>query len=151
MYDLTTTIVGNLVRDPELRFTSSGTAVVRFTVAHTPRTRNPESGEWVDGEPTFLDCTAWRQLAENIAESLTKGARVIVTGRLRTQRWETEQKEKRSRIVLEVNAAGPELMWATARVARMTRNGAGSGPVDDPWSSASPFPPEHATPTGEPV
>src|SRR6266536_1558406 len=120
MNALTLTIIGNLTADPELRFTPSGAAVVKFTVAHTPRSKRGD--EWVDGEPTFLDCTAWRQLAENVAESLAKGARVIVTGRLRTDRWETDGRngqpagEKRSRMVLDVDGVGPELAYATAAV-----------------------------------
>jgi single-strand DNA-binding protein len=142
MNSLPMTIVGNLTRDPELRFTPSGTAVVKFTVAHTPRKLDRESGKWIDGEPTFLDCTAWRQLAENIAESLSQGHRVIVTGTLRTERWETDGRnggaagEKRSRMVLDVDSAGPELTWATAGVKKMQRSN-NTGPADDPWATAS--------------
>nr|WP_239061327.1 single-stranded DNA-binding protein [Salinispora oceanensis] len=135
------TIVGNLTRDPDLRFTPSGAAVVKFTVAHTPRKLNRESGKWVDGEPTFLDCIAWRQLAENIAESLSQGHRVIVTGTVRTERWETDGRnggpagEKRSRMVLDVDSAGPELTWANAKIKKMQRSNA--GPSDDPWAIGS--------------
>lgn len=142
MRDLNLTIVGNLVADPDLRFTPNGAAVAKFTVAYTPRTRT-EGGEWKDGEPTFLDCQAWRQLAENIAESLTKGARVIVAGRLRTERWEKDG-EKRSRIVLDVDGAGPELTYATAKVNKMTRTGNDTAP-DDPWATASKTRPEAAS------
>lgn len=137
-------IVGNLTEDPELRFTPNGAAVCKFTVAFTPRTRVGE--EWKDGEPTFLPCTAWRQLAENVAESLSKGARVVVVGRLRTERWETDGRgtapagEKRSRIVLDVDAVGPELLYATATVKKMTRSN--GGPADDPWNTASRTRPE---------
>jgi single-strand DNA-binding protein len=132
------TIVGNLTRDPELRFTPSGVAVVKFTVAHSPRKLDRESGTWVDGEPTFLDCTAWRGLAENISESLSQGNRVIVTGTLRTERWETEAAEKRSRMVLDVDSCGPELTWATAKVKKMQRSQSNQGgPADDPWATAS--------------
>jgi single-strand DNA-binding protein len=131
--DMNTTIVGNLTDDPELRFTPSGAAVVKFTIAHNQRVKRGD--EWVDGEPTFVSCTAWRQLAENIAESLTRGARVILAGRLRTERWDDKASgEKRSRIVLDVQGCGPELSFATATVRKMSRNGA---PGDDQWSQAS--------------
>lgn len=152
MNTLTLTIVGNLVDAPELRFTPSGVAACRFTVAHTPRTRDAAGGEWKDGEPTFLDCTAWRQLAENATESLIKGARVIVSGRLRTERWETDGRngqpagQKRSRMVLDVDAVGPELSWATATVKKMQRSG--PGPADDPWATASRTRPTSPAPAG---
>lgn len=132
MRDLNLTIVGNLTGDPELRFTPTGIAVAAFTVAHTPRTFDKTADAWKDGEPTFLDCRAWRQLAENIVESLRKGARVIVAGTLETQRWEKDG-EKRSRIMMTVIGIGPELSYATASVKKMTRNG---GPADDPWATA---------------
>ncbi|MDG9679040.1 single-stranded DNA-binding protein [Micromonospora sp. DH14] len=152
MNNLPFTITGNLVRDPELRFTPAGVAVVKFTVAHTPRKLDRESGKWIDGEPTFLDCTAWRQLAENIAESVSQGARVIATGTLRTERWETDGRnggtagEKRSRMVLDVDAAGPELTWATAKVSKASRSN--GGPADDPWATASRNRPTSPAPTG---
>ncbi len=133
MNNLTLTIVGNLTDDPELRFTPSGAAVCKFRVAHTPRTRDGQDG-WKDGEPTFLDCTAWRQLAENVAESLARGTRVIVAGRLRTERWESKEGEKRSKVVLDVDAVGPELAFATAKVAKLRR---GNGAGDDDWTSAT--------------
>jgi single-strand DNA-binding protein len=137
------TIVGNLTGDPELRFTPSGVAVARFTVAHTPRTKPAGSAEWTDGEPTYLDCTAWRTLAENVTETLSKGARVIATGRLRTERWEDKDDtgKKRSRMVLDVDAVGPDLSYATASVKKMRRN---DGAPDDPWSTASRTRPEPA-------
>lgn len=131
--DLHTTIIGNLTDDPELRFTPSGVAVAKLTIAHNPRVRKGD--EWTDGEPTFFVGTAWRQLAENVAESLTKGARVIATGRLRTERWEDKANgEKRSRIVLDLDGIGPDLAWATATVKKMART---SSPGDDEWNSAS--------------
>jgi single-strand DNA-binding protein len=145
MNDLPLTIVGNLTADPELRYTPSGAAVVRFTVAHTPRKLDRQSGQWSDGEPTFIDCTAWRTLAEHIAESLARGARVIVAGTLRTERWETDG-EKRSRMVLDVTAAGPELAYATAKVQKMARRQA--GPADDAWATATPERPVSPAPVG---
>ncbi len=136
MQHLTLSIVGNLTADPELRFTPSGVAVAKFTVAFTPRALDKASGEWRDGEPTFVDCTAWRQLAENAAESLTRGARVVVVGRLRTERWDDKETgARRSRMVLDAEAVGPDLTYATATVRRMARRT--DGPADDEWSSAS--------------
>lgn len=134
-------IVGNLTGEPELRFTPSGAAVCRFTVAHNPSTYDKQAGEWKDGEPTFIDCSAWRGLAENLAESLKPGARVILYGNLRTHRWESDGSgktpagEKIARMVLDVIAAGPELTWATAKVAKVTRRGETA--PDDPWATAS--------------
>lgn len=140
--DTTLTIVGNLTADPELRVTPSGASLCRFSLASTPRFMDRQSGEWKDGEPLFMACTAWRDLAEHIAESLTKGARVIATGRLRLSRWETEQGEKRSAYGLEVDEIGPSLRFATARVNKLTRaHGAPVAP-DDPWATASPTRPD---------
>jgi single-strand DNA-binding protein len=138
MQDLALTIVGNLTGDPELRFTPSGAAVAKFTVAHTPRVADKSNpGQYADGESTFMDCTAWRDLAEHVAESLTKGARVIVTGRLRTERWDDKATgDKRSRIVLDVDECGPSLRWATATVKKMARTN-GSASSGDEWSTAS--------------
>ena len=136
MMNLDLTIIGNLTGDPELRFTPTGTAVVKFTVAHTPRTRKGD--EWIDGETTFLDCTAWRQLAENVAESLRKGTRVVVAGRLRTERWETPEGDKRSRMVLDVDGVGPDLAYATATVKKLTRHPGSEVAPDDPWATATP-------------
>ncbi|MFC4045459.1 single-stranded DNA-binding protein [Dactylosporangium siamense] len=138
------TVVGNLTADPELRYTDKGVAMARFTVASTPRVRDKASNEYRDGEPLFLTCTAWRTLAEHLAESLTKGARVVVVGRLRQSRWEDDKGEKRSMIQLDVDEVGPSLRFATAKVAKLTRSGASTGdgfaPAfdgDDAWASAS--------------
>ncbi len=138
------TVVGNLTGDPELRYTPSGAALCRFTVASTPRTFDKTAGEWRDGDPLFLTCTAWRHLAENIAESLTKGARVIVSGRLKLSRWETPEGEKRSAYGLDADEVGPSLRFATAKVQKMTRSKSdGFVPdniPDDPFSIAAPAP-----------
>jgi single-strand DNA-binding protein len=133
------TLTGNLTDNPDLRFTQSGTAMCKFAVASTPRVFDKQSGQYKDGDPLFLSCTAWRELAENIAGSLAKGARVVVTGRLRLSRWETETGEKRSMMQLDVDDAGPSLRFATATVRKLTRATAPDEPaVDDPWASASP-------------
>ena len=116
MADTTTTIVGNLTDDPELRFTPNGAPVANFTVAVTPRVKDGDS--WRDGETSFFRCTAWRSLAENLAESLTKGTRVMVQGRLQQRSWETDAGEKRSVVEVQVDEAGPSLRWATAKVER---------------------------------
>lgn len=135
------TVVGNLADDPELRFTPSGAAVANFTVAATPRVKDGE--QWVDGETLFLRCAAWRQLGENVAESLTKGTQVLVQGRLRTRSYE-HNGEKRSNLELDVDHIGPSLQWATAKVTRASRQGGGgrqgggqhtSRPAADPWST----------------
>ena len=110
------TVVGNLTADPELRFTPSGAAVANFTVASTPRTFDRQSGEWKDGESLFLRCNVWRQPAENVAESLTRGMRVMVSGRLRQRSFETREGEKRTVVELEVDEVGPSLRYATAKV-----------------------------------
>jgi len=137
------TVVGNLTADPELRFTPSGAALVKFTVASTPRVLHRPSGEYRDGEPLFLACTAWRELAEHVAESLSRGTRVVVQGRLRLSRWESPEGEKRSAYGLEVDEVGPSLRFATASVKKATRARAGDGftpddTPDDLWSSATP-------------
>ncbi len=119
--ETTLTIVGNLTGDPELRFTPAGHAVAEFTVASTPRTYDRERGEWRDGEPLFLRCTAWRQLAEHAAESLTKGTRVIVTGRLRQRSFELSEGVTRTVTELDVDELGPSLRHSTARVTKTTR------------------------------
>jgi single-strand DNA-binding protein len=108
------TVVGNITDDPELRFTPSGAAVANFTVASTPRTMNRQTNEWEDGEALFLRCSIWRQAAENVAESLQKGARVIVQGRLKARTWETREGEKRTSFELDVDEIGPSLRYATA-------------------------------------
>lgn len=118
------TVVGNLTDDPSLKFISSGKAVANFTVASTPRTFDRQSGEWKDGDPLFLRCNIWGQPAEHVAESLTKGTRVIVTGRLRQRSFESKG-EKRTVIELEVDEVGPSLRYATATVSRADRSGAG--------------------------
>jgi single-strand DNA-binding protein len=143
------TVIGNLTADPELRFTPSGAAVANFTVASTPRTFDRQSGEWKDGDALFLRCNVWRQAAENVAESLTRGMRVMVQGRLRQRSFETREGEKRTVVELEVDEVGPSLRYATAKVNRVSRGsgsggyGGGSGggqggAMDDPWGSAPP-------------
>jgi single-strand DNA-binding protein len=145
------TVIGNLTADPELRFTSSGAAVASFTVASTPRTFDRQSGEWKDGEALFLRCNIWRQAAENVAESLTRGARVVVQGRLKQRSFETKEGEKRTVVELEVDEIGPSLRYATAKVNKVSRGTGGGGggygggggggtsaPADDPWGSAPP-------------
>ena len=123
--DTTITVIGNLTDDPELRFTPSGAAVAKFRIASTPRFLDKASGEWKDGEPLFLSCNVWRQVAENVAESLQRGSRVIVSGRLRMRSYETKEGEKRTVIELEVDEIGPSLRYATAKVQRMSRSGGG--------------------------
>jgi len=131
MNDTTITIIGNLVDSPELRFTPAGVAVAKFRIASTPRYRDSRSGEWKDGDSLFLTCQAWRQLAEHIAESLEKGMRAIVTGRLRQRTYETKEGERRTVYELEVDAAGPDLSRATAKVTKISRSGGnGQGAAD---------------------
>jgi single-strand DNA-binding protein len=155
------TVVGNLTADPELRFTPSGAAVANFTVASTPRTFDRQSGEWKDGEALFMRCNVWRQAAENVAETLTRGMRVMATGRLKQRSFETREGEKRTVVELEVDEVGPSLKYATAKVNKVSRGsggggfggdsgggggfgggnsggGSSSGPSDDPWGSAPP-------------
>jgi single-strand DNA-binding protein len=141
--ETTITVIGNLTGDPELRFTPQGVALVKFTVASTPRVLDKASGQWRDGDPLFLTCTAWREMAENIAESLSKGTRVVVQGRLKLSRWENSEGEKRSAYGLDVDEVGPSLRFAQAKVSKMSRARAGDGftPAevpDDAWSTASP-------------
>ncbi|WP_199853388.1 MULTISPECIES: single-stranded DNA-binding protein [unclassified Plantactinospora] len=153
--DTTITVIGNLTDDPELRFTPSGAAVAKFRVASTPRFMDRTTNEWKDGEPLFLSCTVWRQAAEHVAESLQRGARVIVSGRLRQRSYETREGEKRTVIELEVDEIGPSLRYATAKVQKMSRSGGGGfgasggggggqggggggGNFDDPWATAAP-------------
>ena len=121
------TIAGNLVDDPELRFTPAGQPVARFRVASTPRFRDNSTGEWKDGDSLFLTCNVWRQAAENVAESLTRGMRVIVSGRLRQRSYETKEGEKRTVYEVEVDDVGPSLRNASAKVNRVARSGAGDG------------------------
>ncbi|SRR6266704_3236344 len=133
------TMTGNLTDKPEVKFTTGGAPYAKFTVAFTPRFLDKTTGQWRDGEPLFLNCTAWRDLAEHIAESLSKGARVIVTGRLRQNRWETKEGEKRFMIVLDVDEVGPSLRFASATITKLARTSAGNGQgpasgQDDPWA-----------------
>ncbi|CAL9485859.1 Single-stranded DNA-binding protein [Nocardiopsis dassonvillei] len=121
------TLVGNLVDDPEMRFTASGAAVANFRVASTPRTFDRASGEWKDGESMFLTCTVWRQYAENVAESLQRGMRVIVQGRLKQRSFDTQQGEKRTVFEVDVDEVGPALRSATAKVTKTQRQGGGGG------------------------
>ena len=121
------TLVGNLTADPELRFTPSGAAVANFTVASTPRTFDRQSNEWRDGDAMFLNCAVWRQAAENVAESLQKGMRVIVQGRLKSRSYETREGEKRTVFEVDVDEIGPALRYATAKVTRTTSSGGGGG------------------------
>jgi len=148
--DTQITVVGNLTGDPELRFIASGAAVANFTVASTPRTFDRQSNEWKDGETLFMRCSLWREAAENVAESLTKGMRVIVTGRLVSRSWETNG-EKRTVTEMQVDEVGPSLRYATAKVTRTQRSGGSGGgnfgggggssapaggSANDPWASA---------------
>jgi len=121
------TIIGNLTNDPELRFTPSGAAVANFTVASTPRTFDRQSNEWKDGETLFMRCSVWREAAENVAESLTRGTRVLVTGRLRSRTYDTKEGEKRTVVELEVDEVGPSLRYATTKVSKTSRGGGGGG------------------------
>jgi single-strand DNA-binding protein len=135
------TVVGNLVDDPELRFTPSGAAVANFRIASTPRTFDRQANEWKDGDALFLSCSVWRQAAENVAESLTKGMRVVVQGRLRQRSYEDREGQRRTVVELEVDEVGPSLRYATAKVTRASRGGGGygggnaGGSGNDPWST----------------
>jgi single-strand DNA-binding protein len=159
--DVTLTVVGNLTDDPELRFTPSGAAVANFTVASTPRFLDKQTNEWKDGDALFLRCSIWRQSAEYVAESLQRGMRVIVQGRLKQRSYETKEGEKRTVVELEVDEVGPSLRYATAKVTKAQRgggaggggyssggggggggggypSGGGGAPADDPWSAPAP-------------
>ncbi|NHN57282.1 single-stranded DNA-binding protein [Calidifontibacter sp. DB0510] len=160
--DTVITIIGNLTQDPELRFTPSGAAVANFTVASTPRTFDRQTNEWKDGETLFMRCSVWRDAAENVAESLQRGSRVIVSGRLKSRSFETKEGEKRTVVELDVDEVGPSLRYATAKVNKTQRGGGGGGfgggqqqgfggnqgsgggnaggygggqPADDPWAT----------------
>jgi len=147
--DTPITIVGNLVDDPQLRYTPTGNAVANFRVASTPRFLDKATNEWKDGDSLFLTCNVWRQPAENVAESLQRGMRVIVSGRLRQRSYETKEGEKRTVYEVEVDEVGPSLRNASAKVTKSQRSGGGnatygggqqgggqqSGQQDDPWSS----------------
>jgi single-strand DNA-binding protein len=138
------TVTGNLVKDPELRYTKDAVALVKFVIASTARVLDRQSGQWRDGDPLFLTCTAWRDMAEHIAESLSKGTRVVVVGRLRLSRWETDEGEKRQAFQVDVDEVGPSLRFAQAKVTKMTRTRAGgdgfipADAPDDTWSTATP-------------
>jgi single-strand DNA-binding protein len=149
------TVVGNLVDDPELRFTPSGAAVANFRIASTPRTFDKQTNEWKDGDALFLTCSVWRQAAENVAESLQRGMRVVVQGRLKSRQYETREGEKRTVFEIDVDEVGPSLKYATAKVTKTTRQGGGGGysgggqggqggqgggqPAGgDPWATAAP-------------
>jgi single-strand DNA-binding protein len=144
--ETTITIIGNLVDDPDLRFTPSGAAVANFRIASTPRTFDRQANEWKDGETLFLTCAVWRQAAENVAESLQRGMRVIVAGRLKSRSYETREGEKRTVFEIDVDEVGPSLRSATAKVTRASRSGgeggysAGGGGAapSDPWASTAP-------------
>jgi single-strand DNA-binding protein len=150
------TVVGNLVDDPELRFTPSGAAVANFRIASTPRQFDRQTNEWKDGDALFLTCSVWRQAAENVAESLQRGMRVVVQGRLKSRQYETREGEKRTVFEIDVDEVGPSLKYATAKVTRTTRQGGGGGysggggqggqggqgggaaAADDPWATPAP-------------
>lgn len=157
--DINVTVVGNLTNDPELRFTPSGAAVASFTVATSSRLLDKTTNEWKDGDPTYLRCSVWRQYAENVAESLTKGTRVIVSGKLKQRSFETREGEKRTVMEVEVEDVGPALRYATAKVNRVQRSdggfagggqggdqfggqfgsqGNGNEPASDPWATGAP-------------
>ena len=136
--DSTITVIGNLTDSPELRFTPAGAAVANFTVASTPRTFDRNKNEWVDGDALFMRCNIWREAAENAAESLTRGSRVIVSGRLKQRSFETREGEKRTVVELEVDEIGPSLKYATAKVNKADRKSGGARTTtaatqDDPW------------------
>src|SRR6478735_6493825 len=153
--ETTITVIGNLVDDPELRFTPSGAPVANFRIASTPRTFDRQTNGWKDGDTLFLSCAVWRQAAENVAESLQRGMRVIVQGRLKSRQYETREGEKRTVFEIDVEEVGPSLRSASAKVTKTTRQGGGGGysgggggysggggqqsaPADDPWASPAP-------------
>lgn len=144
MTDTFITVIGNMTDDPELKFLASGVALAKFRIASTPRVKDRDTGEWKDGEALFLSCTAFRQMAENIAESMQRGTRVVVQGRLKQRSYEKDG-EKRTVYELDVEEIGPSLRYATAKVQKMGRSSQGQAPTrgDDPWGSAAP-----AAPTG---
>ena len=125
--DVNITVIGNLTADPELRYTPNGAAVANFTVASTPRQFDRQANEWKDGETLFMRCSIWREAAENVAESLQRGSRVIVSGRLKSRSYETKEGEKRTTTELEVDEVGPSLRYATAKVSKTQRSGGGQG------------------------
>lgn len=148
--DTTLTIIGNLTADPELRFIPSGAAVANFTVASTPRIYDRQTGEFKDGDALFLRCNIWREAAENVAETLTRGMRVIVSGRLKQRSFETREGEKRTVVELEVDEIGPSLRYATAKVNKISRSGGGGfgGGGGQAAAAAAPSPPTGEDPWG---
>jgi single-strand DNA-binding protein len=159
--DTVITIIGNITGDPELRFTPSGAAVANFTVASTPRAFDRQSNEWKDGETLFMRCSVWRDAAENVAESLNRGTRVIVSGRLKSRSYETKEGEKRTVVEMEVDEIGPSLRYASAKVTKTQRGNGGGGfggqqgggfgggaSQEDPWATG---PGQGATGGGQPV
>ena len=136
------TVIGNLTADPELRYTSGGHAVANFTIASTPRTFDKSSNEWKDGEALFLRASCWREFAENVAGSLTKGTRVIAQGRLAQRSYETKEGEKRTSMELEIDEIGPSLRYATAQITRAPRDSGSGGnnlqSNDEPWAASAP-------------
>lgn len=165
--ETTITVIGNLTSDPELRFTPSGSAVANFTIASTPRTFDRQSNEWKDGETLFLRASIWKEAAENTAESLTKGTRVIVSGRLKSRTYDTKEGEKRTVMELEVDEIGPSLKYANAKVNRTQRSGGqqqpaqskqsqqqgnwggqqqSQPPASDPWATPQQFEPNGSPP-----
>jgi single-strand DNA-binding protein len=160
--DTVITIIGNITGDPELRFTPSGAAVANFTVASTPRAFDRQSNEWKDGETLFMRCSVWRDAAENVAESLNRGTRVIVSGRLKSRSYETKEGEKRTVIEMEVDEVGPSLRYASAKVTKTQRGNGGGGfgggqqggsfgggqQQEDPWATGAG---QGATGGGQPV
>src|SRR6476661_813307 len=132
------TVVGNLTSDPELRYTQNGLAVANFTIASTPRTFDRASNEWKDGDPLFLRASVWRDFAEHVAGSLTKGSRVVATGRLKQRSYETNEGEKRTSMDLEIDDIGPSLRYATAQITRTSssRDSGSRGQANEPWAAA---------------
>lgn len=147
------TVVGNLTSDPELRYTQNGLAVANFTIASTPRNFDKATNDWKDGDALFLRASVWREFAEHVAGSLSKGARVIATGRLKQRNYETKEGEKRTSFEIEVDEIGPSLRYATAQVTRTTGGGAGGGSRgqaqggDEPWAASAPS--DSASASGE--
>ncbi|WP_113705284.1 single-stranded DNA-binding protein [Nonomuraea lactucae] len=138
--ETTITIIGNLTGDPELNYTQSGLAVASFTIASSPRVYNKQVEQWQDGEPLFMRCSAWRDLGDHVTESLTKGTRVIASGRLRQRTYETSDGDRRTVVEMTVDEIGPSLRFATAKpqkAARSAHNGHGGAPAD-PWASSTP-------------
>lgn len=143
------TVVGNLTSDPELRYTQNGLAVANFTIASTPRNFDRAANEWKDGDALFLRASVWREFAEHVAGSLTKGSRVIATGRLKQRSYETKEGEKRTSMELEIDEIGPSLRYATASLTRAQSSSRGGAPAssggDEPWAASAPAAPAAAS------